>query len=400
MKHYTKEWYHLMQCQHYTSGITVVPDKEYTDAEIRAFYDQDLAEEIERDREIYCGEEPFDPAETIECFQDCYRGMLKYAVYGYPVWFTKTADKRLLALNRIPESAYNRLQTEETENKKVWEQLNEAAEAELSAQSIPPEIRAAFRFHDAGVLKLEKCGRDVEMLLRDGGFMGGSTPYCRVLFHGVNLYEREKGIVIRRKREDSGEYGSNIIYLYDELYRTENGYEVHMLLTGRKDLRYLTIGCERIEIQTGVYPDWADAEDALTSTLTGMIGNLQPVPDAPVIEVYPEPIYFDYTEKDNTRWLSLMKNALKNAKTFEIHCWNEETDEISLALQYGNFKESSWRYGKVITGEVTPAFMEMLLSQPKPADLEAANKMTPFFNIFLDNGFQSCHWGTEIYPGE
>jgi len=29
----------------------------------------------------------------------------------------------------------------------------------------------------------------------------------------------------------------------------------------------------------------------------------------------------------------------------------------------------------------------------------AANKMTPFFNIFLDDTFQSSHWGTEIYYG-
>ena len=34
MKYYTKEWYDLMQKQHYTSGMTVVPDKEYTEDEI------------------------------------------------------------------------------------------------------------------------------------------------------------------------------------------------------------------------------------------------------------------------------------------------------------------------------------------------------------------------------
>ena len=51
----------------------------------------------------------------------------------------------------------------------------------------------------------------------------------------------------------------------------------------------------------------------------------------------------------------------------------------------------------VVVGAVTTAFAAMLLSQPKPSDIEAFNKMTPFFNIFFDNGFQSCHWGTELY---
>ena len=53
MKYYTKEWYELMQNLHYVSGMTVVPDKKYTDAEIQAFYDADLTEEIEHDRWLY-----------------------------------------------------------------------------------------------------------------------------------------------------------------------------------------------------------------------------------------------------------------------------------------------------------------------------------------------------------
>ena len=41
----------------------------------------------------------------------------------------------------------------------------------------------------------------------------------------------------------------------------------------------------------------------------------------------------------------------------------------------------------------------MLLSQPRPADREAYNKMTPFFNVFLDD-FQSSHYGTELFIPE
>ena len=53
MKYYTKEWYALMQKQHYTGGLAVIPDKEYTDAEIKAFLEQDLQAEIENDRSIH-----------------------------------------------------------------------------------------------------------------------------------------------------------------------------------------------------------------------------------------------------------------------------------------------------------------------------------------------------------
>lgn len=60
-------------------------------------------------------------------------------------------------------------------------------------------------------------------------------------------------------------------------------------------------------------------------------------------------------------------------------------------------KDDHWQYGKIIVGDVTPAFVQMLLNQPKPTDTELENKMTPFFNIFLDDNFQSCHYGTELY---
>ena len=137
----------------------------------------------------------------------------------------------------------------------------------------------------------------------------------------------------------------------------------------------------------------------LINKLTALVDELKPAPAEPTESKLTEEISFDYSEKDNTRFLALITDALKNAKNFEIHCWNEESEWIGLALKYGKLKESDWTYGKIITGEVTAEFIEMILKQPKPTDIEAANKMTPFFNIFLDDTFQSSHWGTEIYYG-
>ena len=134
----------------------------------------------------------------------------------------------------------------------------------------------------------------------------------------------------------------------------------------------------------------------LKKALSEVIMDLKPapIPDEPVEF---EMVTLDRSETDNSKWLSYITAALKDAKTFEIHCWNEETEWIELALQYGSLKEDDWRHGKIITGNVTPEFVQMLLSQPKPTDTEIENKMTPFFNVFLDDKFQSCHYGTELY---
>lgn len=136
----------------------------------------------------------------------------------------------------------------------------------------------------------------------------------------------------------------------------------------------------------------------LKNVLPEAIIDLKPasVPDEPVEF---EMMTLDGSEKDNSKWLSYIMAALDGAKTFEIHCWNEEPEWIDLALRFGRLKDDDWRHGKIIAGDVTPEFVQMLLSQPKPADTGIYNKMTPFFNVFLDNKIRSCHYGTELCIG-
>lgn len=109
-----------------------------------------------------------------------------------------------------------------------------------------------------------------------------------------------------------------------------------------------------------------------------------------------EAIEINLSSSSNEEWRAVMAEKLKGAARFEIHCWNEEQGEIKMALQYGKLKEAEWSYGKVIEGTVTKAFVDFLLTLPKPADTEIYNKMTPFFSILLDNGFSSEHYGTEL----
>lgn len=134
----------------------------------------------------------------------------------------------------------------------------------------------------------------------------------------------------------------------------------------------------------------------LEKALSGAIMNLKPAP-IPDESLECELVTLDRGETDNAKWLAYITAALKDAKTFEIHCWNEESEWIELALRYGTLKDDDWQYGKIITGDVTPEFVQMLLGQPKPTDTEIDNKMTPFFNVFLGDKFQSCHYGTELY---
>ena len=137
-------------------------------------------------------------------------------------------------------------------------------------------------------------------------------------------------------------------------------------------------------------------EEELREGLSGALEGLRPNKIAPDTALQLE--YLELRgEGAGRRWRALTQRALAQAETFEIHCWNGEEELLRLALAFGTRRESGWAYGTVVAGAVTPAFSRMVLDQPAPAE----EGYTPFFNLFLDGSFQSCHYGTEMYcaPG-
>ena len=65
----------------------------------------------------------------------------------------------------------------------------------------------------------------------------------------------------------------------------------------------------------------------LINKIAALVDEMKPAPAELAENKLTESVYFDYSEKDNTRFLTLITDALKTAKTFEIHCWKEEQDE-------------------------------------------------------------------------
>lgn len=395
MRYYTKEWYALMQQLHRADGLTPIPDKTYSEAEINAFFRADLQKEIARDRSLHRGAEAFDPAETISCFTQCYRAMARHAGNGYPDWLCGNIDPRLLALGRIPESAYRRLLAEDHANQQAFAQIMTDADNALAIENIPARLRDGLQFHDARLLHLKQIGQDAELILRkDGGWDAPATPYARILFCGVTRIEREKGFSIRPRQDAESEYSSGCTYLYHELYRESEGYALHILLNTRRALRYLTVHCRDILLEDNIaFP----TVPSLPSRLFALIGELEPAPACPTDSTPWESIYLDGSDAAFARWRELIAAALRTAHTFEIHCWREETEAIALALRHGTVQKSNWRHGVVISGRVTPTFTDLILQLPRPAPGGSGNQFTPFFNIFLDDRFQSSHWGTEIH---
>jgi hypothetical protein len=256
MRFYTKEWYNLMQGME-SDDFKKIPDGNYTDAEIDALYQKALKKEIASERRCYNSEPfflPFDPAETIQFFETAYQTKLHYYKDALPAWMTEQVDRRLLALDLLPESAYRRYREESREKKKEWNQINRAAKRTLSKQNIPENVAEALRLHDASLLSFKKSGKNYVMLVRgDGLWSDEPTPYRQVVFHQAVVLEKEAGLRVHKLESDeNGFYQSNVSFLYHEIYRTDTGYEAHMMFWVPQGLAYLTIACTDIFFEDGV----------------------------------------------------------------------------------------------------------------------------------------------------
>ena len=311
MRYYTKEWYDLMQKTNYTFGMKKIPDQDYSEAEIKAFYDKALKKMIAEEKKcyneppfflfdasdidpestdledwIFVDEEtgsfirpksfeevkshlekeqreaqteyenrpPFDPSETIRLFEESYRTRMKYGGSRFPGWVLEKVDRRLLALNLLPESVYSLLKMEERANQKALRAINKRAEREWSKQrkQIPREVYVALPQHDSCILFLRRHGKDVVMVIREDGFCKeGASPYRKIVFKDVISFEREKGLYIRTY-EDQGRRTSNCTYVHDEVYLlTDGSYEIHFLVSTR-DVRYVTVRYRGIRCERGV----------------------------------------------------------------------------------------------------------------------------------------------------
>lgn len=137
-----------------------------------------------------------------------------------------------------------------------------------------------------------------------------------------------------------------------------------------------------------------DMLSGVKEALEAVIPDLMPIPcDAQDSGEY-EYITFDGFPRDNLCWKELIKKQLPAARTFELHCWEDEKDAIALGLKFGSIKPSGWKGGVIIAGDVTEEFCRMLLALPLPRNIGFA-RLNPFFSVVLDNGFSSEHYGTE-----
>lgn len=249
MKYYTKDWYYLMQNMNLAMDMECIIDQEYTDEDITAFYQADLAKAVENSTRLYAlMGRSFDVADVIADFEKQYKVKCEHVLDRYPEWVQDMVDPRLAALGRLPKTVYRRLSVMDKENSETFRMINDAAREDLDSQNLPEDFEYNFYFQDADVLSVKIAEENVEMYLRTGDETSEGTPYSKVVFHKGCLLEVDP-LEFEKEQDEFGVYRSGCKYLFEEVYRTESGYEAHFLFKADNQLGYLTIGCEDITFE-------------------------------------------------------------------------------------------------------------------------------------------------------
>lgn len=281
MKYFTKEWYNLCQNTTYHFGLRADKRAEsFSDEYFKKLYKKTEAEYLSMMEEvnnvkfedIYPEEfiwEPMDDyvpsAEELEQLRKQYyedreaareayetmdrdfdaasekrkfRRMWKEKISEYEKELPgeildKVADIRVLALEKASAEVKGAItafckQNDRSINKTLSDYRKYYKKAFAKGE---PHFAEGLHLHDCDVLSCRKSGKNVVM---DFDNSGGFTDTSKVVFRNAKIVCMDAPL-------------RGAWWLYDEIYKTDEGYEIHALLQ-KKELVYFTITCDDVEV--------------------------------------------------------------------------------------------------------------------------------------------------------
>lgn len=147
----------------------------------------------------------------------------------------QVADIRVLALGYCTQAVRDKIASySESKRKSVEQTMSQCLAYERSLfAGADASLLDDFSFHDERVISSQKVGAD--WLIDFGECVEGYSPVRYIHFKNATVRKQEKCLC-------------GAFWLYEELYKTENGYEVHILLD-KDGLVEFTLTCEDIVME-------------------------------------------------------------------------------------------------------------------------------------------------------
>ncbi|MHA7580773.1 DUF4085 family protein [Paenibacillus vandeheii] len=172
---------------------------------------------------------PFDAKKCKEEYKEAMKWNFEHQTEGLPKEILEQiADIRVFTLGYCTREVLRQLKKKSAENTKEMERVSKEYREAVVAQDIPGEIHSRVQFHDCTVTELLTGEEFVIRFDTRGGFTN------------INKLTLVKPEIIKQEGEIVGSY-----WLYQELYRIEQGYELHVLFGG-EPMPELIVRCEDI----------------------------------------------------------------------------------------------------------------------------------------------------------
>lgn len=235
MRYLTKEWYYTMN----DSGLGVCLEADERAAEFSEELYQTLrAEKLSqwlRDRAEVCEvpEETFDPEGERRSFDEfCGRELEHYLIRTPQHILSKVADLRVLALGFCTAGVWQDFEDFRQQCEKRTIETMEAARKAQEAAGLDKLWTGEYSLHDSRIMSFRQEGEDLVLEFEREDVDWPEIKAIR--FCGARILTREIPV-------------ENAWWLYDEIHRSERGYEIHALLW-LDGLAELTVECADVEL--------------------------------------------------------------------------------------------------------------------------------------------------------
>lgn len=239
MNYFNKEWYEL--CGKINLHLLLEEDKQaefFSEEYFQQLYNQKLMEYLDTWKELTCiSNEPFDKENITKQFEEIFICHLKHTKKALPEEILiKIADIRVFALNKATHQVINDVTLFCEYNiqlvNRAFEHYNEYYKKAL--KSFDKDVVENINFHDCLITDIKQTEKSLSIIFDNSG---GFTDIYEVQF------ENYKIIVQNDLLKDSW-------WLYNEIYKTNNKYELQVLLQNKnRNIVEFSISAEHISFK-------------------------------------------------------------------------------------------------------------------------------------------------------
>lgn len=227
MKYFTKEWYEL--CQKIGEHVLLEEDEQaefFSEEYFQQLYNEKLEEHLDtwerlpklkKEKEKNDSYEPFNKEKSSQQFHEWFMNWLERIKKILPEnILNKIVDIRVFVLNRASRKVINAVKEfSENNNKSVHRTIEKYEEYyKKSLHTFDREMVKNFHFHDCKIIDMKQIENSLSISFDNSG---GFTDIDEVIFDNYKIIKQDAPLL------DSW-------WLYEEVYKTNGKYELHVLL--------------------------------------------------------------------------------------------------------------------------------------------------------------------------